>query len=281
VRSEGCGVVVLKRLSDAVRAGDDIYAVVRGTAVNQDGRSSGLTAPSGPAQQAVIRDALRQADVAPADVSFVETHGTGTSLGDPIEVQALAAVLSEGRDAAHPVRLGAIKTNIGHTELAAGVAGLIKVALSLAHARIPPNLHLRSPNPHIPWRALPVTLPVASEPWPTDAERPRVAGLSSFGFSGTNAHAILSEAPARAITPAAAAPRLFVLSARSADALRALAARYATTLRRDGVDLADVCRTAATGRATFARRLALVASDPGALAGALDAFARARRDGGG
>jgi acyl transferase domain-containing protein len=276
VRSEGCGVVVLKRLSDAVRDGDDIRAIVRGSAVNQDGRSSGLTAPSGPAQQAVVRAALAQAALAPADIDFVETHGTGTSLGDPIEVQALAAVLGAGRDPARPLRLGAIKSNIGHAELAAGVAGFAKAVLALEHAQIPPNLHLRTPNPHVPWAALPVALPTSLEPWPT-SDRPRRAGVSSFGFSGTNAHVVLEAAPARVPSAGEGEPQLFVLSARSEDALRELAARWADALAMPGASLADACATAALGRARFAHRLAAVASSSMSLAADLHAFARGHR----
>jgi acyl transferase domain-containing protein/acyl carrier protein len=276
VRSEGCGVVVLKRLSDALRDGDDIRAIVRGSAVNQDGRSSGLTAPSGPAQQAVVRAALAQAALAPTDIDFVETHGTGTSLGDPIEVQALAAVLGAGRDPARPLRLGAIKSNIGHAELAAGVAGFAKAVLALEHAQIPPNLHLRTPNPHVPWSALPVALPTSLEPWPA-SDRPRRAGVSSFGFSGTNAHVVLEAAPARAPAAGEGEPQLFVLSARSEDALRELAARWADALAIPGASLADACATAALGRARFAHRLAAVASSAMSLAADLRAFARGHR----
>ncbi len=156
VRSEGCGMVVLKRLSDARRAGDPILAVIRGSAVNQDGRSNGLTAPNGPSQEAVIRRALQQGGIAPARVGYVETHGTGTPLGDPIEVQALGAVLGEGRSPETPVVLGAVKTNLGHTEGAAGIAGLIKAVLCIQQGMIPKTLHYRAPNPHIPWSELKV-----------------------------------------------------------------------------------------------------------------------------
>ncbi|WP_262121969.1 beta-ketoacyl [acyl carrier protein] synthase domain-containing protein, partial [Serratia ficaria] len=156
ISSEGCGVVVLKRLSDALRDGDVIAAVIRGSAVNHDGHTQGLTVPSGAAQEAVVRAALKQAGVRPADVGYVECHGTGTRLGDPIEVQALGAVLAEGRDAAQPVILGSVKSNIGHTDAAAGIAGLIKTVLALQHGIIPQNLHFATPNPHIPWDQLPV-----------------------------------------------------------------------------------------------------------------------------
>ncbi|EAR3735662.1 hypothetical protein EJO83_28480, partial [Salmonella enterica] len=184
--SEGCGVVVLKRLSDAERDGDRIWGVIRGSAVNQDGRSNGLTAPNGPAQEAVVRAALRQAGVKPADVDYVECHGTGTRLGDPIEVQALGAVLGEGRSPDRPVILGSVKSNLGHTQAAAGIAGLIKTVLAMRHQRIPQNLHFTTPNPHIPWQALPVRVADRAIPWP-QGDRPRVAGVSAFGWSGTNA----------------------------------------------------------------------------------------------
>ena len=194
VRGEGCGVVVLKRLSDARRDGDRILAVVRGSAVNQDGASGGLTVPNGPAQQRVIREALRQAAVAPGEVDYLETHGTGTGLGDPIELQAAAAVLCAGRPADRPLLLGSVKTNIGHLEAAAGVAGLIKVVLAMQHGIIPPHLHFQRPNDHIRWEELPVAVTAAPTPWGRDRKRP-VAAVSSFGFSGTNAHVILEGPP--------------------------------------------------------------------------------------
>ena len=168
-RGEGCGMVVLKRLADALADGDRVLAVIRGSAVNQDGASSGLTAPNGPAQEAVIRSALADAGIATADVGYVEAHGTGTSLGDPIEVQALAASLGPGRPAERPLLIGSVKTNVGHLEAAAGIAGLIKLALCLRHGEIPPHLHLRTPNPLIPWASLPVAVPREPTPWPAGA----------------------------------------------------------------------------------------------------------------
>ncbi|HWE63431.1 MAG TPA: polyketide synthase, partial [Chloroflexota bacterium] len=194
VRGEGCGVVVLKRLSHALACGDTIRAVIRGSAVNQDGRSSSLTAPNGVAQQAVIRAALAQACVEPRRVSYVEAHGTATALGDPIELEALGAVLGEGRAPGNRVAIGSVKTNIGHLEAAAGIAGLLKVVLSLQHQEIPPHLHFREPNPLVPWADLPLTVPTSLTPWPANGA-PHLAGLSSFGFSGTNAHLIVEEAP--------------------------------------------------------------------------------------
>ena len=195
VQGEGCGVVVLKRLSAALADGDRVLAVIRGTAVNQDGPSSGLTAPHGPSQEAVIREALANGGVAPAEVQYVEAHGTGTSLGDPIEVQAMAEALREGRAPDRPILIGSVKTNIGHLEAAAGIAGLIKVVMALQHKEIPPHLHCKTPNPYIPWAELPVKVATELTPWVAENGK-RIAGISSFGFSGTNAHAVVEEAPA-------------------------------------------------------------------------------------
>src|SRR5262249_43656585 len=198
---EGCGLVVLKRLSDALADRDSVLALIRGGLVNQDGASSGLTAPNGPAQQALLREALALAGVAPAEVAYVEAHGTGTALGDPIEMQALGAVLGSGRSADRPLLVGSVKTNVGHLEAAAGVAGLIKLVLSLRHGEIPAHLHLRTPSPHIPWSELAVSVPTVRRPWP---EGRRIAGVSSFGFSGTNVHLVLEATPPPA--PAALPP---------------------------------------------------------------------------
>ena len=190
VRGEGCGVVVLKRLSDALAAGDRIHAVIRGSAVNQDGASSGLTAPNGKAQEAVIREALANAGVQPHEVGYIEAHGTGTSLGDPIEVEALGAALCQGRSRQDALLIGSVKTNIGHLEAAAGVAGLIKAVLALEHGQIPAHLHFEQPSPHIRWEQLAVRVPVQLEQWHRPAKGRRIAGVSSFGFSGTNAHIV-------------------------------------------------------------------------------------------
>ncbi|MEH2032454.1 MAG: beta-ketoacyl synthase N-terminal-like domain-containing protein, partial [Nostoc sp.] len=194
VRSEGCGVILLKRLSDAIAAGDRILALIRGSAINQDGHTSGLTVPNGPSQQAVIRRALAASGVEPAQVSYIEAHGTGTSLGDPIEIGALGAVFSSSHSPDRPLIVGSVKTNIGHLEGAAGIAGLIKVVLQLQHDSIAPHLHLKRPNPYIDWSKLAIAIPTDSMAW-VRGEKPRLAGVSSFGFSGTNAHVILEEAP--------------------------------------------------------------------------------------
>ena len=199
-RGEGGGMVILKRLADAVRDGDRILALIRGSAVNHDGRSSGLTVPNLQAQESVIRDALHHARLSPVGMDFLETHGTGTALGDPIEVKALAAALCDGRSPDHRLWLGAVKANIGHLEAAAGIAGLIKVVLCLQHRQIPPQLHFKTPNPRIPWDTLPIGIPTHLQPWP-DHAKSHLAGLSSFGISGTNAHVILEEAPVLSTEP--------------------------------------------------------------------------------
>ena len=264
VRGEGCGVLVLKRLSDAQRDGNCILAVIRGTALSQDGRSSGLTAPNGRAQEAVLRAALDNANLRPDDISYVEAHGTGTSLGDPIEMKALAEVFA-GRPADFPLSVGAVKTNIGHTEAAAGIAGIIKTILALQHCTIPPHLHFRNPNPLIPWDRFPVKVPTKSMQWEARTGAPRRAGVSSFGFSGTNGHIILEEAPTppqRSESATTGAAELVVLSAQTPQALLALAEKFASHLRRaDAAPLPEIARTLATGRAPLSERLAVVAAD--------------------
>lgn len=271
VRSEGCGILVLKRLSDAERDGDRICAVIPSSAVNQDGASSGLTVPNGGAQQRLINTALTRAGLSGTDVDYLEAHGTGTPLGDPIEVQAAAATYGASRDPDHPLLMGSVKTNIGHTESASGAAGLIKVVLSLQHEAIPPSLHFREPNPHVPWEALPVRVVDEARPWQTNG-RPRRAGVSSFGFTGTNAHVIVEEAPPSAtadeyssdgasLEPGDLREPLHVLplSARSPEALVELAQRYGDWLDANPkVDIADLCHTAGVGRSHFEHRGALV-----------------------
>lgn len=272
VRSEGCGILVLKRLSDAERDGDRVLAVIPGSAVNQDGASSGLTVPNGGAQQRLIGTVLARAGLAGGDVDYLEAHGTGTPLGDPIEVQAAAAAYGGSREADRPLLMGSVKSNIGHTESASGAAGLIKVVLSLQNGVLPQSLHFEKPSPHIPWESLPVRVVDKAIPWEPNG-RPRRAGVSSFGFTGTNAHVLIEEAPRRAVvtdeggpddtaaTPEVQGDKVNVLplSARSPEALAAMAQRYESWLSaHPEVDIEDVCLTAGSGRSHFEHRAALV-----------------------
>lgn len=275
-RSEGCGIVILKRLQDAQQDGDRILAVIRGSAVNQDGASSGLTAPNGPQQEAVIRDALQRAGIAPRLVSYIEAHGTGTQLGDPLEMQALGAVFGADRDPEAPLFVGSVKTNVGHLEAAAGVTGLIKLVLSLQHRQIPAHLHFRTPSPHIPWAELPVRIPTTRIEWPAIDGR-RIAGVSSFGFSGTNAHVVVEAAPEvdEPVSSTAAGKLPFVFSATTAEALRAMAATFATALAtRPEREFADVCYTASVSRATHPHRAVVLATSITQLRETLAAFGR-------
>ncbi len=272
---EGCGVVVLKRLPDALRDGDRVLAVIRGSAANQDGASSGLTAPNGPSQEAVIRAALANGGIQPAEVGYIEAHGTGTSLGDPIEVRALGAVLSQGRPAGRPFYLGSVKTNVGHLEAGAGITALIKTVLALQHGEIPPHLNFSTPNPLIAWDEIPTVVNTELAPWPEGYER-RIAGVSAFGFSGTNVHLVLEAAPQLEDPQPAAQERpqhLLTLSARNDAALRDMATRYRQFLREQPVvPLADFAHTANVGRAKLAARLAVVARDSEQAAQRLDDF---------
>ncbi|WP_434043624.1 SDR family NAD(P)-dependent oxidoreductase [Sorangium cellulosum] len=277
VRAEGCGVLLLKRLSHAQRDGDRVLAVIRGNAINQDGRSQGLTAPNGLAQEDVIRRALSQAAVEPTTVDVVECHGTGTALGDPIEVQALGAVYGDGRPGDRPLVIGSVKTNIGHTEAAAGMAGLIKAVLSLQHAQVPRSLHFAAPSPYIPWDTLPVRVAAQRVAWER-REHPRRAGISSFGISGTNAHVILEEAPeAPATAPEAAAVTStlpLLVSGRDEAALRAQAERWAAWLAaHPEARWADVVHTAAVRRTHLEARAAVAAGNAADAAAALGALA--------
>jgi acyl transferase domain-containing protein len=262
VRGEGCGVVVLKRLADALADRDTILGLVRGSAVNQNGPSGGLTVPSAAAQQRVIEQALAQAGVSPTEVDYVEAHGTGTSLGDPIEIETLARVYAEGRTPEQPLLTGSVKTNIGHLEPASGVAGLIKVLLSFRHEKIPAHLNFTHPNPHIDWKTIGVRVADTATAWPK-TERRRIAGLSAFGFSGTNAQAVIEEPPA-AITPAVQSGRssqLLTISAKSEAALYELAASYeAWAAHQPDLDLAALCHSAGAGRSHFPFRLAIQAN---------------------
>ena len=266
--------MVLKRLSDAEAAGDRILAVIRGSAVNHGGAASGLTVPNGQAQEALLVAALRDARVSPHEVDLIETHGTGTSLGDPIEVKAIGRVFS-GAGRERPLVLGAVKSNFGHLEAAAGIIGLIKVVQCLRHEAIPANLHLRTPNPLIAWDELAVELPRQNLAWRRGA-RARVAGVSSFGISGTNAHVIVGEAPVRERVAAVCerGAHLLMLSARTPAALAALCSRMAERVAEAGAELGDVCFTANAGRTRFAHGVAVVGASAAGMAGLLEAAGR-------
>ncbi len=277
VRGEGCGMILLKPLSKALADGDRIYGVLQGSAVSQDGRSNGMTAPNGSAQQAVIRQALHDAHITPGEIDYVEAHGTGTELGDPIEVRALGAVFApEGsRDSA--LQIGSVKTNIGHLEAAAGIAGLIKVCLALDKQALPPHRLSGEPSPHIDW-SLPLEIPTACTPWPRGSHVRR-AGVSSFGFGGTIAHLILEEAPhpepklnGFVKRPDELTTEILTLSAKTEDSLREQAMSLAEF--DSNFSLAEICHTANTGRTHFKHRLAVRAGNAGELRETLKAFAQ-------
>ncbi len=259
-RGEGCGLLVLKRLDDALRDGDPVHALLAGSAVNHDGRSNGLTAPNGLAQQAVIRAALADAQLAPDAVDYIEAHGTGTPLGDPIEFGALDAVFGK-RAPERALLLGSVKTNIGHTEAAAGVAGVIKTILAMRHATLPASLHFETPNHHIDWAAASIKIVAAPRVWPAQA-----AGISSFGLSGTNAHLVVAAAPTyEAAGAAPSLPHVLALSAATPAALAAMAAAWDTRLAEaKSADVADLCAIAAR-RTPLAERLVAVGADAAGL----------------
>jgi len=279
VRSEGCGVIVCKRLPDAIADGDNILAVIRGTAVNQDGRSSGLTVPNGPAQEAMLRLALADANILPSEVQHIEAHGTGTAVGDPIEVEAIGAVLREGRNAATPpLILTSVKTNIGHAESASGIAGLIKLLLSMQRRTVPPHLHLKQRSPAIPWPPFEIAIPDRPMPW-EGVDGRLVAGISGFGFSGTNAHIVLTspdatDMPDRTAVASRSGASLLPISAKSPEALRSLALRYAEWLdAHPDANVETVSVNALRGRARFPFRFAVAGATPEEMSQSLHSFA--------
>ena len=276
-QGEGCGMIVLKRLSDAKADGDNVLAVVQGSAVNHDGQARTVTTPSGPAQRAMLRDALANANLEAHQIDFVETHGTGTPLGDPIEVSAIARVLCQDRT--KPLYLGAVKGNVGHLDSAAGIAGLMKVVLALKYDTIPMHLNYSEPNRHIPWDDWPIKIPMENTVWEGEE---RYAGVSAFGMSGTNVHLIIGQAPqsealSKSQSPIAGQEQLLTLSAQAQGVLPKLAKKYAEFINNEnaphGVDLSQLCFSAAIGRTHFSHRAAFPASNLSDLSQALNEFA--------
>lgn len=298
VRGEGCGLVLLKRLSDAERDGDQVLAIIRATSVNQDGRTSGISAPNGQSQQECIRAAHAQAGVNPSDISYIEAHGTGTPLGDPIEMQALTEIFKRNSDSESPVHVTSVKANIGHTETVSGAAGLIKTVLLMQHETIPPQLYLESINPHISLDGSRIVLPTEHTPWPATAGR-RLAGISSFGFGGTNTHLVIEAPPASATEagsspssresiqngephskPLAPQPRsshVLKLSGRTTEAVQRQAEQFSQYLTtHPDAPLVDICYSANTGRADFNHRATIACDSRESLKKALETLAAAK-----
>ncbi|MEM7125069.1 MAG: SDR family NAD(P)-dependent oxidoreductase [Chloroflexota bacterium] len=273
VRSEGSSMIVLKRLSDSVADNDNILAVIRGSAVNQDGPSGGLTVPNGPSQEKVIKQALQDAGLNPQQISYIEAHGTGTPLGDPIEIGALQTVFGKREQ---PLYVGSVKTNVGHLETTAGIAGLLKLVLSLRAKEIPPHLHLSTPNPHIDWQAAPIEIPTSLLPWPQwEKETPRMAGVSSFGYSGTNVHVIVAEELDKepTVNEIERPLHLLTITAKNKEALHSYAERYHDFLSDHAeVELGNLCYTSHLGRSHFAHRLGIVADSVDGLQAQLASY---------